>query len=264
VAKISRCSEIVDERQRYSRFVASSLRVGDFAPEMDHVLHGGGDSGGIFYSVAPGDRSLLEVIKSDLGLACATVRKLRDVEAPWLNAVPTETLDVGVLRGWLFGEEVDSILDSELGIDWRSFESRRVMIARARQHGDLHPGNIMVKDDGSPALIDFGRVGRYSAAVDPIALEMSLLFHPHTKALLDGWNPLGNVDKWWDVHAFTADCPIADFIMACRAWAEEVSSCRREWICVGYAVASRQLKFRDTDHGLAARIVKAAIEAYDK
>lgn len=73
---------------------------------------------------------------------------------------------------WLDGVKVrDSRqLLSELTIDRREV-ARKLLRSVLRQimvegvfHADLHPGNVLILRDGTPALIDFGSVGRLNAA----------------------------------------------------------------------------------------------------
>jgi ubiquinone biosynthesis protein len=73
---------------------------------------------------------------------------------------------------WLDGVKVrdSAALLEELGVD-RLEVARKLLLAVLRQimldgifHADPHPGNVLVLRDGTPALIDFGSVGRLDAA----------------------------------------------------------------------------------------------------
>ncbi len=66
-------------------------------------------------------------------------------------------------------------------------------------HGDPHPGNIMVRDDGSLVFIDFGLMGRLSASQqdDLIALILNILagdVDAISRTLLDMGQPVGRVN----------------------------------------------------------------------
>jgi ubiquinone biosynthesis protein len=73
---------------------------------------------------------------------------------------------------WLDGVNVrdSAALLEELGVD-RLEIARKLLLAILRQimidgifHADPHPGNVLVLRDGTPALIDFGSVGRLDAS----------------------------------------------------------------------------------------------------
>jgi len=41
--------------------------------------------------------------------------------------------------------------------------------------------NVLVPDDGQPMIIDFAAVGSRPASVDPVTLELSMIFHPDAR-----------------------------------------------------------------------------------
>ena len=56
-------------------------------------------------------------------------------------------------------------------------ERRQVQTRWCCVHGDLHGANVLARKDGECVIIDFGDVGDGPASLDPITLELSLLFH---------------------------------------------------------------------------------------
>jgi ubiquinone biosynthesis protein len=83
---------------------------------------------------------------------------------------------------WLDGVKIrdsKNLLDS-IGVD-RSEVARRLLRSVLRQimvegvfHADPHPGNVLILRDGTPALIDFGSVGRLDAAQQAAMRRMLL------------------------------------------------------------------------------------------
>jgi len=94
-----------------------------------------------------------------------------------------------------------------VGVPWETIEKRAVTIRWCTQHGDFHPGNVLVGRDYTPTLIDFGRVGRAPASLDPLTLELSLLFHPDFRTFLGNWPTKDSLEHWSNVKQYVADCP---------------------------------------------------------
>ena len=52
-------------------------------------------------------------------------------------------------------------------------------------------------------------------------------------------------------------CPAAKFVAGCREWALEVAAGQREVAASAYSYLVRQLKYDDTDKGLAMELLEA-------
>lgn len=100
----------------------------------------------------------------------------------------------------------------ERGIDRREVATRcarvfmRQVLLEGFFHGDPHPGNILVGDDGRLILLDFGIVGRLS---DKAMMDMANLFVGVTRmdssAILRGLGSLGRVPYDVDEQLLRAD-----------------------------------------------------------
>jgi hypothetical protein len=145
------------------------------------------------------------------------------------------------------------------GIDIGPIEARTINAAHCCQHGDLHCANVVFVRNGHPMLIDFGDVGTFFPAVDPVTLELSTVFHSQHASLPPCWPTEDNMRHWVDVNQFVIGCSFADFIRACRAWAIAEAASPEEVVAAAYAYAVRQLKYPDTNKALARALINACV-----
>jgi thiamine kinase-like enzyme len=168
---------------------------------------------------------------------------------------------VGAIRRRLIGDVALANIEGELqGIDIVAVELLEIDVAHCVQHGDLHCANVLFDDRGLPMFIDYPETGRTLASLDPIALELSTVFHKHAPDR-HGWPSEAQAVDWPDVGAFAAGAPYEAYLRACREWAMAVAGSQQEVLAVGYAYALRQLKYDDTDKVLARAIVRGCISA---
>jgi Ser/Thr protein kinase RdoA (MazF antagonist) len=126
-----------------------------------------------------------------------------------------------VRRLFLIDEKTPPLVE-KFSLRWvDTFEQRRLQTRWSCVHGNLHGGNILVNGDGVPVLIDYGDVKEGPAAIDPITLELSVLFHPDRPKNVT-WPSAEQARAWADIPAYTQQRPFAEFIKACRAWSERV------------------------------------------
>jgi hypothetical protein len=116
--------------------------------------------------------------------------------------------------------------------------------------------------NGSAVLIDYGDVAEGPASLDPVTLELSVLFCPQTIPLM-GWPAHEQAQRWGNTDVFLDGCPAAEFIRACRAWAFEVSAGQREVAAVAYSYLMRQLKYPDTDKELVLALLDGVRRYYE-
>ena len=118
--------------------------------------------------------------------------------------------------------------------------------------------NVLIDAHGRPVLIDFGDLGIGPTALDPITLELSLLFHASGPARATSWPRPNRLADWGDIDAYADGSPFPGFIRACREWALEFET-ERGVAALAYAHAMRQFKYPDVDKDLAAMLAKAAV-----
>lgn len=262
-AKVAAMQETYAENKKYQDDIVK-LVPGGF-PQLSAIVDAGGaNTGGIFYGmVGVGENvtSLFQRIAQgdEVGGVPPDVWR---IEKPWYDATQNAQVRVGEIRRKLIGDAALHQVRNQLeGIAYEAIEAREISVARCCQHGDLHCANIVFGDDGRTMLIDFGDCGPSFAAIDPITLELSTIFHSQSASLPAGWPDDDIMANWVDLDAYVAMCPYASFIRSCRAWAEGVAGSRDEVIAVAYAYGMRQLKYNDTNKDYARSLIRACISA---
>jgi len=266
VGKLGKLDTLESEKSRYQQYVAPLLQPGSFAPRLDEVRAGAGDSGGLFYSLADDfDRSLFEVLASDPRAGAGSVAAVRALERRWLDSAQRRTRRVGDVRSGFVGNSALEVHREALErMGGSRFEERDVTVNECCQHRDLHGLNVLVGRDGRHLLIDYGEVGVSAASHDPVSLELCLLFHPQGRAIVGAWPSPDQARRWANLDEYVSECLVADFVRACRGWARDVSAGSRE-VCVhAYSYALRQLKYADSDSRVALALAAAAIEAFER
>lgn len=263
VGKIGPHAETAKEFAAYSSEVIR-LPNGAYSVYIDQVTNGAGYASGIFYRLLEGyDRDFLDLLRNGATReATEVVRILREFEHPWVDGVPAGQSTIGDLRRRLLADENLKLVSDHLdGSGSEAFEERPVLVRWCSQHGDMHPGNILVGPDNRPTLIDFGRVGRAPACLDPVTLELSLLFHPNAVEFSKTWPTVDGLRTWADPQVYLSDCPYADVIRELRDWDSSVHAGLRELYATVYAYAVRQLKFENTNKVFARTLIEVAIQA---
>ena len=259
--RIAPFEEIRDEFDRYRHDVVR-LPHGRYVAHCDSVFAGASDNAGVFYTLIPNYRSLLDVVRQNQRDAVTVLQNLIATERNWTQGQPQSSTTVGSIRRTLISD-LDFENKSELlaGIDLDSFEALPVQIYQTAQHRDLHEENVLVDENLQPILIDFGRVGEAPSCLDPLTLEFAFLFHQGCKQTVGDWPSAEHARNWTQLETYIGACPFKDFISAARHWAIESSGGNRALYATAYAFAARQLKFDDTDKALARAVIEGAVAA---
>jgi hypothetical protein len=125
-------------------------------------------------------------------------------------------------------------------------------------HGDLHGFNVLVNDQNEPTLIDYGEVRKANGALDPVTLELSILFHPGIRGRFGDWPSVEQAAQWADMDSYLAGCPVSEFVRACRGWATVAAAGTDELLATAYAYALRQTKYGDAGTELALAIARGS------
>jgi CheY-like chemotaxis protein len=254
VAKLGSLKRVIRESSRYDQ-LAPLLPAGLSAPQLYVVQVGAGRRGALVYQLADeGTRSLFDlVVAGDEGTVVAAERlgqKMRE----WTAEAPVVTRSLAEMRRQL-------VSDLELRTaEAPEFDERRIEIElrETTVHGDLHGLNVLVNQNDEPILIDFGEVRRANAALDPVTLELSVVFHPAIAGRLGDWPTVAQAERWLDLDAYCENCPAEALVRTCRAWAQEVSAGEREIVATGYAYSMRQLKYGGAVAPLATAVAAGA------
>jgi DNA-binding NarL/FixJ family response regulator len=255
--KIADIAVVKDEVDRFNRHVLG-LEVGAYAPIVDIVEAGAGLTGGVFYRLLdPNSRSLFSSLATNPTRVPAVVAKVRDITKPWIaGEEPAQVVDI---RRRLVGDKDanELVRKHNLSRVKKFFVSKRIQVRQACLHGDLHGGNILVDRHWKPRLIDFSEVDDGVASLDPITLELSLLFHPDFQQTRGAWPSIDTAALWSDPSKYTQGCQFPEFIHACRNWSEAVAAGKREIYASAYTYLLLQLKYPNTDKKLIVALLQA-------
>ncbi len=244
VAKLGITSKIKKENESYARHVRL-LPINTFPPLLSEVDKGLKEYSAIFYTLAEGyTETLFEVVRRDAGAAVGVIQKVRASLERWNSARDVLRVSVGDVRKAKLSDENFEEIIKRYGIEeLRDIESIHVSASVSCIHGDLHGGNILVNKTGAPVLIDFGDVESGYTGLDPITLEMSLIFHPD--CVLSGISKEIRtfLEHWPIIDGYCQNNPFGDVVKYCRDWAYDISGDDRSVLAAGYAFAIRQLKY---------------------
>ena len=182
--------------------------------------------------------------------------------ARWIEGVPETRRSIGQIRRRLLSDESLDEVREAFGLDWiQEFENRDIQARWGCSHGDLHGFNVLVSPAGV-ALIDYGDVRDGPASLDPVTLELSLLFHPDAPDGARTWPSAEQAREWGNLEAYLEDCPFPCFVQECRDWALRVGAGAREVAASAYSYLVRQLKYDDTDKDLALSLLDGVRSFY--
>jgi hypothetical protein len=130
-----------------------------------------------------------------------------------------------------------SVRSFTIGFDWQTFEQSRISVKYCCQHRDLHGVNVLIRDGEIPLIIDYGEVEQAPACLDPLVLELSLLFHPGCTQVRNAWPSEAQSLAWHSLDAYVDGVPISPFVRACREWAFAVEPLDKAVYATAYAYA---------------------------
>lgn len=262
VAKLAAHRDVRAERDRYDRHI-SRLNPAATPRKLATLEFGAHKLAGIFFGLAAGFEESAFDIAGDCRRSGSVIRRVESVTAPWTNGVPETRKSIKQLRQQTVDDEWLGRILISFELDWLpDFENRQVQARWACRHGDLHGRNVLVSQNGV-ALIDYDEVGEGPASLDPITLELSLLFHPNAPGANGAWPSTQDARAWGDLSVYLEECPFAQFVRECRSWAERVAAGRREVAASAYAYLVRQLKYDDTNKDRALALLEGVRSFYD-
>lgn len=264
-AKLGAQDLINDEKARYEKFVSPALGAGSHAGFAGEVKQGAGKIAAVFYKLDDRyDRSMFDVLRNSPDKGALTVTQVRERTEPWRTDSPQRRTSVREIRtGLMSDDSLHGCLHYLKEIDIEAFEAKELEVHQCAQHCDFHGSNILVDAEHRTLLIDYGEVGEATASLDPIILELSLLFHPDGVAVRDEWPELTQLESWDNLDTYTKHCPVAAFVRACRLWAFEVAAGGREVFANLYAYSVRQLEYEDTNKDFAIALVRVAMRGFE-
>lgn len=264
VIKLGPCYAIEQESRAFDKHVGN-LPNGVFTPKLDTILKGTCGTGAIVYSLAEKyNHNLFELLsKSDDDAANALI-KVASSLMRWKEAGETRDCSVKELRHRLLWDADFQIICDRLGLDLHHFEQGNVRHRYSCIHADLHGGNILVDDEGTPILIDFGEVEHGASALDPVSLGLSIYFHPDAVALGLRDKAIDALPLWLNIDDYIAAHPFPAFARRYRDWAYDVGGGDSAVLACAYAYLLRQLKFDKVDHAVTIKLLEDIKLAFSK
>ena len=257
-SKIGTRAKLQQERNNYHEYVSPLLKMGTYPALARQIEAGIGKREALFYQLADRhSRSLFDVLGVDETAAIAIVDNLRDIFAPWEALQDNTVVRMGFLRAQKIDDSIFQPFRSALGISI-DFEEIEREIKTSYQHGDLHGFNVLCDEAGDTVVIDFGNAGHAPACLDPVLLELSILFHSDSPFRNGSWPTVEQAEECFNLEEYLLGCPVPEFVRRCREWANEAGGAAGLPPVV-YAEAVRQLKYSDTRHDWALAIARAAI-----
>jgi CheY-like chemotaxis protein len=244
------------ETRRYQEFVPNRLQGGNFAPSLPPITAGLRGKAALLSNLADGCVSLFGLLETNELKAAEAVKALRNATAPWEHAMDSEPMTLADLRKRRISNVKLSALSESIE-EFRTTESLEIAMKSRICHGDLHGENVLVTPDGRPILIDFGDLGPNVAPLDPVTLELSIIFHKAGPARSSTWVESVDWAAWADLETFAAGSPFESFIRECRAWALDQDDADAVY-GMAYAHAIRQFKYSDVDTRIARAIAQSA------
>ena len=262
VAKFSTHDVIRREGDCYDSYI-TRLASAATPRKLATLEYGAYKLAGIFFGLAEGsDKCVFDIAGDFPERAEAVIRSVETAMARWIHGVPETRMTIRKIRERLLNDEIlDQILNTS-NLNWiRKFEDHQIQTRWAYSHGDLHGKNIFVFPDGTQ-LIDYGDVGEGPASLDPVTLELSLLFHPDAPGKTGAWPSVEQAKAWGNLEIYLDSCPFPEFVRECRDWALRTAAGKREVAASAYSYLVRQLKYNDTDKDRALALLDGVRSYY--
>ncbi|ROP38640.1 response regulator receiver domain-containing protein [Saccharothrix texasensis] len=247
VSKITRIDRALEEKDRYRQCIAGRLGAGAYADLNDEVTAGCGRTAGLFYSVAESYKlDVFAQLLADESAAALAVRRMQEEMTPWLSGMPQSPKTwVDIRRELISDEKYARVISVQDVVEVP--ESKSLQTFWVTQHGDLHGANSLINDSVRPVLIDFGRAGQMTSVLDPITLELSVLFHADSTYREHPWPEVAQIDSWDDLDLYLAGCPYPEYVKACREWSLSVAAGVRDLYATIDAYCLRNMQYDDVN-----------------
>jgi len=255
VAKLGSIAEVRDESIRFDSHI-SRLDPAATPRKVQTLEFGAKSRAGIFYGLADGfDFDAFGMASGEL--AAQVVANAKQATSRWRLKVGETRKSGQEIRQKLISDQDFHRATEPHRLLWlHEIEDRQVQTRWCCVHGDLHGANVLAKANADCVLIDFGDVGDGPASLDPITLELSLLFHPKGPLRGSTWPSPNQAAHLSDLDAYVAECPATGFVRECRQWALEVAAGQREVAASAYSYLVRQLKYEDTNKDLILSLLE--------
>ena len=264
VAKLSSHEEVRSEADCYDVEVVR-LAPAATPRKLGLLEYGAHRLAGVFFGLADGSEgSAFQVAGKSPERASEIVASLEESMQKWTEGVPERRRTIRSVRRPLLGDELFREVQESLDLAWvEEFERRRIQVRVGCSHGDLHGENVLVASSGAQ-LIDYAEVGPGPASLDPVTLELSVLFHPRGPGYGGAWPSGDHAKAWGSLEQYLEECPFPKFVKECRAWALRSAAGWREVAACAYAYLVKQLKYPEADRRRACALLEGVKRFYEE
>ncbi|WP_165187193.1 phosphotransferase [Caulobacter soli] len=259
--KLGSRSIVQQEKEAYEAHVRK-LGVGACPALFSVVEDGVGQSAAIFYTLTDQDTlSFFERLAADVTVGKKVVTHVRTSLARWSEAATAGMALIRDVRRRLVADDVAESLYQKHDLeDLKSVEDVPIQVSQSCIHGDLHCGNVLVKSGGEAVLIDFGDAGPGYTVMDPIALELSLVFHPDAAKCGLREKLMDQLEDWLDEGKFVGTSGLGPMVGACREWAHDVAGGDLAVLAAAFSYAFRQLKYETVPTDVTIKFLRMLAE----
>lgn len=257
VAKLGSLEEVEIEAYNYDSAI-SRLPPAVTPRKLATLEYGARDRAGFFLGVAEEfEETAFQIAAGAPARSVGVVQNVAAALSRWVYEVPQSRATIMQVRRRMLDDVQFGEVVNRNGLAWTvELERREIQVIHGVSHGDLHGGNILVAADNGINLIDYGDVGDGTASLDPITLELSLLFHPDGPFAGGEWPTQHQAEAWGDLGVYLENCPNPEFVQACRDWALDSAAGYREVAATAYSYLVRQLKYPDVNRDRALSLLE--------
>jgi hypothetical protein len=261
LVKVDTKEKIDIESLNFNTFV-NKLPVASYPNVLNQYSAGCAHKKGIFYRFATQYNSnyFIHLISNE---ECTLVilGKIRLILDTWNNDKQVKQVKISEIRKLLCSDvKYEQLTDIRRELRLDEFERKTINANFCTQHSDLHGQNILVSEELTPILIDYGDIQEAPSVLDIVTLELSQYFHPSMKSLK--LPAIELFENWFDDEKYLKSSPFPQVAAFLRGWKKDNSFNTREYIITVYAYAVRQLAYPSTNKIFAIALIKSAITAY--
>ncbi|QLG96517.1 phosphotransferase [Pseudomonas yamanorum] len=260
VGKLGLASHVNKEILAYNAEV-KHLRLGAFAPVLSFNDQGLRGFAAIFYVLADEHTdTFFQLVLTNPEAAIDVLSRVRAALARWSDSRSVMLVSIKEIRRHILSDENFQKIITAHGLErLLVLEEKNVEISEACIHGDLHGGNILVNSDYVPVLIDFGDVGAGYTCLDPITLELSLIFHPDARINGLAAQLESSSENWLDLNVYGKGSLLYPIIKYCREWAYDVAPHDESVLCMAYLFVLKQLKYETVPADVLIKILNGIL-----